>query len=119
MDNKINNIIEDEIKIEGSGDSKERAISNALTQIQKKIMAKTKKIILRIEPVEVEAITLQKKIATEHFLFFLFPRKTVQYSVELKVKVRINYLTIIENDFLVEEKSKNKFPDFLKQLGRN
>ncbi|MFT8407398.1 DUF4312 family protein [Liquorilactobacillus nagelii] len=119
MEKKINKIIEKQINIFGSGDSKERAISNALTQTQKKVINKAKTIVLRIEPLEVSVINLKKVIVTEHFLFIFFPRKKVQYFAELNVKVQINYLMVSEADFTVKDKSQNKFPNLFKQLRRN
>ena len=86
------------VTVEGEGDSKQHAFASALGQIQKRMMQESE-VILRIEPIEVEAI---EKTYKERFLFFFFPRKRTSYHVELEVTVSVTTLQVGEVEFTKE-----------------
>lgn len=74
------------IRVEGSGTSKEQAINKALGNIQKKVMSKhADSMIIRIEPVNVTVVEAKEFSCTERFLLFFFPREKSKYKVALDV----------------------------------
>ncbi|WP_430509730.1 DUF4312 family protein [Gottfriedia solisilvae] len=87
------------VRIEGIGQSKEQAVSDALGNIQRKIMSEQKGMIIRIEPLHVEVVEAKELTYTEHFLFFFFPRKRQKFKVVLDVDVNLFLLNIDEIQF--------------------
>lgn len=84
--------VQDTIRIEGKGASKELAMANAFNKIQKDVMQKYGKIMLRIEPLDVCVITADAITYTEKFLFFFFPRKRTNYAITLDVTIEMSYI---------------------------
>lgn len=94
------------IRIDGSGTSKEQAINKALGNIQKKVMSKhADSMIIRIEPVNVTVVEAKEFSCTERFLLFFFPRKRSKYKVALDVEVK---LFLLETEEMVFEKIEEK-----------
>ena len=88
-------VIETTVRIEGKGDSKEKALSIALGNIQKKIMKDYKgNMIIRIEPVNVNVIEAKETSYIERFFFFFFPRQRSKYSVVLDVEINLFLLDV-------------------------
>jgi uncharacterized protein (TIGR03578 family) len=86
--------IQQTIRINGAGKTKEQAISNALGRIQKKLMSEQKGMVIRIEPLDVEIIEAKETEYTERFFFFFFPRKRSNFNVVLDVKVSVVMLNV-------------------------
>ena len=87
---KINK--QDVIRISGSGSSKEHAFASAFGQVQKEVVKNSGKIMLQINPVDVEIIEAQELTYTEKFLFFFFKRERSKYHVVLDVTVDMTYI---------------------------
>ncbi len=93
-------VIETRVRIEGKGDSKEKALNIALGNIQKKIMKEYKgNMIIRIEPVNVAVVEAKETSYIERFLFFFLPRERSKYSVVLDVDVNLFLLDVEEIRF--------------------
>lgn len=98
-------MIQTQVRIEGTGNSKEHALNVALGKIQNKIMTEYKgNMILRIEPINVDVIQAEQFSYTERFLLFFFPRKRSKFSVILDVDVNLFLLDIEEITFKKIEK---------------
>lgn len=93
-------VIETKVRIEGKGDSKEKALNFALGNIQKKIMKDYKgNMIIRIEPVNVEVVEAMETSYIERFLFIFAPRERSKYRVVLEVDVKLFLLDVEEINF--------------------
>ena len=82
--------------VSGKGETKQHAFASALAEIQNKLMASAK-VLLRIEPVNVEVLKAVEN--TERFLFFFFPRQRVNYEVELSVTVTVTEIRLADVPF--------------------
>ena len=80
------------VRILGVGSSKEQAFSKAFAGIQKEVMNKYGKIMLRLEPVDVNVVSAKERVETEKFFFFFFPRQRSTYEVSLDVVMDVTYL---------------------------
>jgi len=101
-------VIETKVRIEGKGDSKERALNTALGNIQKKVMKDYKgNMIIRIEPVNVDVIEAMETSYIERFLFVFAPRKRSKYRVVLDVDVKLFLLDVEEIRFETVEQGNS------------
>jgi uncharacterized protein (TIGR03578 family) len=91
--------VNQKVRVEGTGKSKEQAVNMALGKIQKKVMDEFKAMIIRIEPLGTEVIEATEQTYTERFLLFFFPRKRHIYKVVLDVNVNIILLKVDEIEF--------------------
>lgn len=91
--------IETVVRVTGQGDSKQKAIADALNSIQKTVLKNSTDIILRIEPKDVEVISAHSKSRTEKFLFIFFPRKREHFRVVLDVSLDVTLLSVNEIPF--------------------
>lgn len=87
------------VTVQGCGKTKNDAMSHALSQIQKTILKDSKKIILRIEPVDIDIIESTYKEVKEKFLFVFFPRVKTTYFLTLDVTVDITLFDLDEVEF--------------------
>ena len=91
--------IETVVRVTGQGDTKQKAIADALNSIQKTVLKDNADIILRIEPKDVEVISAYSQSRTEKFLFIFLPRKREHYRVVLDVSLDITLLSVNEIPF--------------------
>ena len=84
--------VKDTVRIEGKGASKELAMASAFNKIQKEVMQKYSKIMLRLEPMDVHVISADAITYTEKFFFFFFPRKRTNYAITLDVTIEVTYM---------------------------
>lgn len=77
------------VRVSGKGENKIRAISDAMSKIQKQILKNSKEVTLRIEPISVEVCSAKEISYTEKFLFFFFPRQRTSYEIELEIQVEL------------------------------
>ncbi|MGL4858796.1 MAG: DUF4312 family protein [Enterobacteriaceae bacterium] len=82
------------IQVKGAGDTRQKALADALGSIQRVILQGTENLILRIQPVDVEVLEAKVKRKREKFLFFFFPRTREHYSVVLNVTLDVTLLDI-------------------------
>ncbi|GCF92278.1 hypothetical protein NRIC_01690 [Enterococcus florum] len=100
--------IQQSLIVEGKGESKTAAFSDALNKIQKQVLKGSQDVILRIEPKEVTVLSAEEQQYTERFLFFFMPRKRVDYAVKLKVEVE---LSTIQMNNVVFKQMDQSAPD--------
>ena len=77
------------VRVAGKGETKNGALSAALSQVQPAVMKSTGNVLLRIEPMQVDVVSAQEMRTVEKFLFFFLPREKKIYSVELDITVSI------------------------------
>ncbi|KRM97739.1 hypothetical protein FC24_GL001389 [Loigolactobacillus rennini DSM 20253] len=93
------------IRITGQGDSKQKAVGNALAQIHKKISADSNQLAVRIIPEDIRIVSAIVETFKEHFLFFFFPRIRKKYQVTLDVTVNVMSLDLAALDFTEQKVS--------------
>ncbi|GKX54499.1 hypothetical protein SOASR030_06110 [Leminorella grimontii] len=91
--------LETSVRVSGRGDTKQKAIADALSAVQRTVLKESSNIILRIEPVNVEVVQATVKTSHEKFLFFFLPRKRELYSVVLDVALDVTLLNVQEIHF--------------------
>ncbi len=91
--------IETVVRVSGQGDTKQKAIADALNSIQKTVLKDNSDIILRIEPKDVEVISAHSQSRTEKFLFIFLPRKREHFRVVLDVSLDVTLLSVNEIPF--------------------
>ncbi|MBI6547761.1 DUF4312 family protein [Xenorhabdus sp. VLS] len=87
-------LLETSVRVSGSGDSRQKAITDALNAVQRTVLQGTSHIILRIEPKDIAIVSATSEVTTEKFLFFFLPRQRERYSVVLDVTVNVILLDI-------------------------
>jgi uncharacterized protein (TIGR03578 family) len=75
------------VTVSGKGNTKEEAVSRALSKIQKQIFSEVNQLIIRAEPANIEEMEATIEEYTERFFFFFMPRKRMKCNVTLKVEV--------------------------------
>ncbi len=80
------------ITVNGKGATRQQAFAAALSQVQPSLLKESPKVMLRIEPVEVEVIEAEESVRVEKFLFFFLPRQRHEYRVRLAITVRVTSL---------------------------
>ncbi len=91
--------IETVVRVTGQGDTKQKAIADALNSIQKTVLKDNSDIILRIEPKDVEVISAHSQSRTEKFLFIFLLRKREHFRVVLDVSLDVTLLSVNEIPF--------------------
>ncbi|HGN1704287.1 TPA: DUF4312 family protein [Providencia rettgeri] len=91
--------IETVVRVTGQGDTKQKAIADALNSIQKTVLKNSTDIILRIEPKDVEVVSAYSHSRTEKFLFIFLPRKREHFRVVLDVSLDVTLLSVNEIPF--------------------
>lgn len=61
---------ESSVRVSGRGDSKAQACADALSGVQRAVMATAKQVLLRIEPMRVTVVAAEEVRRRERFLFF-------------------------------------------------
>ena len=93
-------IIGTKVRVEGKGDSKEKALNVALGNIQKKVMNEYDgNMIIRIEPLNIDVVEAIETSYIERFLFIFLPRERSKYVVTLDVEVNLSLLAVEEVHF--------------------
>lgn len=95
-----------EVIVSGNGKEKSHAFSQALQNVQQKLMKQSSDVFLQIEPIDVEVLKAEQQETTERFLFFFLPRKKITYLVELKVKVVIKKISQEKINFIVKKEDE-------------
>ncbi|UTH74707.1 DUF4312 family protein [Chromobacterium sp. IIBBL 290-4] len=78
------------VQVSGQGDSKAQAFADALSKVQRAVLGQSDKVLLRIEPHEVQVIHAEQATTTERFLFLFLPRERTRYSVALEVTAQVS-----------------------------
>jgi uncharacterized protein (TIGR03578 family) len=90
------------VRVKGKGESKARAFSDALNQVQAAVMKSSPHILLRIEPQDVQVVHAREAVRKEAFLFFFLRRDRRSYSVELDVTVNVTAINLDRVDFVTQ-----------------
>ncbi|HBV39384.1 MAG TPA: cytoplasmic protein [Erwinia sp.] len=88
------------VKVSGKGETKEKAIADALSRVQSTLLKASGKVLLRIEPQEVRVLQARESVRTERFLFFFLARERRSYSIELDVTVSVSAIEVDKINFL-------------------
>lgn len=80
------------VTVNGKGATRQQAFAAALSQVQSTQLKDNPRVLLRIEPVEVEVIEAEESVRVEKFLFFFLPRQRHEYRVRLAITVRVTSL---------------------------
>lgn len=91
------------VRVKGKGEDKARAFADALSQVQTAVMKASPRILLRIEPQDVEVIQAQVAVRKEAFLFIFLRRERRTFSVELDVTVNVTALNLDEVEFVTHQ----------------
>lgn len=88
------------MELTGTGDTKERAFNQVFGQI-KAVVGRTfpEKLILQIEPKDIEIITATETAYTERFFGLLFPRERTRYDIKAAVTVRLRFFELAAVSF--------------------
>lgn len=81
-----------QVTVNGKGATRQQAFAAALSQVQSTLLKDNPRVLLRIEPVEVEVIEAEESVRVEKFLFFFLPRQRHEYRVRLTITVRVTSL---------------------------
>ena len=87
------------VTVSGKGDSKGKAFADALSRVQNTVLKSTSKILLRIEPVDVQVLRATQSVKTEKFLFFFLARERRLYSLDLAIPVNFTVVVAEQVDF--------------------
>ena len=91
---------ETQVTVQGKGDSKAKAFSDALSKVQQQVLSTSQKSLMRIEPIDVRVLRAQESVRTEKFLFFFLARERRNYSVELEITVSVTVIDTDKVDFI-------------------
>ena len=81
-----------QIIVNGKGATRQQAFAAALSQVQHTLLKDNPRVMLRIEPVEVQVLKAEESVRVEKFLFFFLPRQRREYRVQLEIKVQVTSL---------------------------
>ncbi|AQP36693.1 DUF4312 family protein [Vibrio anguillarum] len=87
------------VTVSGKGETKQQAFAAALSQVQPTLLKNNAKVLLRIEPLDVNVLQAEEKVKREKFLFFFLARDRRQYSVKLEVTVSLTHIDVEQVDF--------------------
>ncbi|WP_392559404.1 DUF4312 family protein [Orbus mooreae] len=90
------------VRVKGSGNSKQKALATALSQVQREVLKNSSTVLLRIEPLDIQVVTASAKISTEKFLFFFLPRKKEHYEITVDVVVDVTFVEINKIEFVTK-----------------
>lgn len=88
------------VRVKGKGEDKARAFADALSHVQAAVMKTSPRILLRIEPQDVEVVQAQVAVRKEAFLFIFLRRERRTFSVELDVTVNVTALNLDKVEFV-------------------
>ena len=80
------------ITVNGKGATRQQAFAAALSQVQPSLLKESSKVMLRIEPLEVEVLEAEESVRVEKFLFFFLPRQRREFRVQLEITVKVTSL---------------------------
>lgn len=81
-----------QIIVNGKGATRQQAFAAALSQVQHTLLKDNPRVMLRIEPVEVQVLKAEESVWVEKFLFFFLPRQRREFRVQLEITVKVTSL---------------------------
>lgn len=97
--------INQKLRINGKGKSKQEAFADALSKIQKQVIKNNDDVILQIQPKDVTVLAATEDRYTEKFLFFFMPRVRSTFTVDLEITVEIQKVRMADVPFQLTEGS--------------
>lgn len=94
-----------QVVVKGYGESKARALADALSRVQPQLLRDTTKVFLRVEPSDVQLIQAVEYAKKERFLFFFLPRQRKSYHVELAITLSVTAINVNEVMFSAQNLS--------------
>ncbi len=80
---------ETSVSVKGRGQTREAAFADALSGVQRAVMAEGHKVLVRIEPQDIKVVEALELRTTEKFMFFFLPRVRTRYALTLDVTVSV------------------------------
>ncbi|WP_323878180.1 DUF4312 family protein [Aeromonas hydrophila] len=81
-----------QVMVSGKGSTRQQAFAAALSQVQPTLLKDNPRVMLRIEPLEVQVLKAEESVRVEKFLFFFLPRQRREYLVQLAITVKVTSL---------------------------
>ncbi|MFC5706235.1 DUF4312 family protein [Aeromonas eucrenophila] len=81
-----------QVVVNGKGATRQQAFASALTQVQPNLLKDNPRVMLRIEPLEVQVLKAEESVRVEKFLFFFLPRQRHEFRVQLEITVKVTSL---------------------------
>ncbi|MGY3944510.1 DUF4312 family protein [Aeromonas tecta] len=78
-----------QVIVNGKGATRQQAFASALSQVQPTLLKDNPRVMLRIEPVEVQVLKAEESVRVEKFLFFFLPRQRREFRVQLEITVKV------------------------------
>ena len=88
-----------QVIVNGKGATRQQAFAAALSQVQHTLLKDNPRVMLRIEPVEVQVLKAEESVRVEKFLFFFLPRQRHEFRVRLAITVKVTSLDVDKVDF--------------------
>ena len=88
-----------QVTVNGKGATRQQAFAAALSQVQPGLLKENPRVMLRIEPLEVEVLEAEESVRVEKFLFFFLPRQRHEFRVRLAITVKVTSLDVDKVDF--------------------
>ncbi|WP_323058836.1 DUF4312 family protein [Aeromonas hydrophila] len=81
-----------QVMVSGKGPTRQQAFAAALSQVQPTLLKDNPRVMLRIEPLEVQVLKAEESVRVEKFLFFFLPRQRSEFRVQLAITVKVTSL---------------------------
>ncbi|WP_323884430.1 DUF4312 family protein [Aeromonas hydrophila] len=81
-----------QVMVNGKGPTRQQAFAAALSQVQPTLLKHNPRVMLRIEPLEVQVLKAEESVRVEKFLFFFLPRQRSEFRVQLAITVKVTSL---------------------------
>ncbi|MGU5815771.1 DUF4312 family protein [Aeromonas hydrophila] len=81
-----------QVMVSGKGPTRQQAFASALSQVQPTLLKDNPRVMLRIEPLEVQVLKAEESVRVEKFLFFFLPRQRSEFRVQLAITVKVTSL---------------------------
>ncbi len=108
-------IREESVTVSGKGATKQSAFSDAISQVQRKIMAGSDDVFLQITPTGIDVLSATAESYIEKFCLFFFPRKKTKYTVTLLVHVSMTVIAMSDVRFVENQKVTTKHQKDIKK----
>jgi len=109
----MNKEMEKTVIVEGSAETKEKALALAMSHIKKEVEKETNGMLFRIEPLDLTVMQAKEVSYKERFLGVLFPRIRTHYELTLQVKVRLGLIELDKVPFKKETKEEFGVTQFI------
>lgn len=106
---------EESVTVSGKGATKQSAFSDAISQVQRKIMVGSEDVFLQITPTGIDVLSATAESDIEKFCLFFLPRKKTKYTVTLLVHVSMTVIAMSDVKFVENQKVTTKHQKDIKK----